>query len=564
MRTCRRRSSPLPAAGTVAAGLGLPLCLPLCILAALFAGAGSPVPVRAADLLPPERPIEEVVDFYIDAKLAKAGVTPAPPADDAVFIRRVMLDLAGRIPTAAEARAYVESADPHKRVKLVDELLASPEFARYQAYELDAMLMAGTRGSIREYLLAAAGENRPWDQMFRELVLPNEEDASLKGANAFLAQRVGDLDKLTTDVSVLFLGVNISCARCHDHPLTPAWTQDHFFGMKSFFARTFDNGGFIAEREYGNVDFKTTKGESRSARLMFLSGDVLDEPSSAEPSEAEKKKEKDLLEQFKRDKKAPPPPGYSRRARLVEVALGPEGSDFFPRSIVNRAWHRLFGWGLVMPLDQMHEDNPSSHDDLLSWLARDTVAHRYDLKRLVRGLVLSRAYGRSSRWEGGKRPLSSLFAVAAARPLKPQQYAMALRMASLSPDALPADMKPQDFSDRIASLERAASGLAAQIEMPGEDFQISVDEALLFSNSDQFARDYLRDAGDSLVGKLKTIDDPEEFVQTAYWSVLSRPADEEEGAALASYLAERSDRRAEAARQIVWALLAGGEFRFNH
>ncbi len=93
---------------------------------------------------------------------------------------------------------------------------------------------------------------------------------------------------------------------------------------------------------------------------------------------------------------APTPPKVSARARLVEVALEPGERDFFARSFVNRLWHRIFGVGLVMPLDQMHSENPASHPDLLRWLARDAIEHRYDLRRLIRGLVLSSAYARTS------------------------------------------------------------------------------------------------------------------------------------------------------------------------
>ena len=188
----------------------------------------------AADLLAPDRPIAEVVDHYIDEALRKEAIKPAPMADDATLIRRLTLDLAGRIPTAAESRAFVESTDPDKRARLVDRLMASPGFVRHQATELDTMLMAGSKGSLRDYLVKAVGENRPWDRIFRELMLPDQTDKAQKVAAEYLRQRVKDLDRLTADVSSTFFGVNISCAQCHDHPLVRDWKQDHFYGMKSF------------------------------------------------------------------------------------------------------------------------------------------------------------------------------------------------------------------------------------------------------------------------------------------------------------------------------------------
>ena len=120
--------------------------------------------------------------------------------------------------------------------------MASPAFVRHQATELDTMLMAGSKGSLRDYLVQAVGREPPWDRIFRELMLPDQTDKAQKAAAEFLRQRVKDLDRLTADVSSTFFGVNISCAQCHDHPLVRDWKQDHFYGMKSFLSRTFVNG----------------------------------------------------------------------------------------------------------------------------------------------------------------------------------------------------------------------------------------------------------------------------------------------------------------------------------
>src|SRR5437899_1560406 len=126
---------------------------------------------KAADLLPPDRPIAEVVDHYIGEVLRQEGVQAAPAADEASLVRRLTLDLAGRIPTAAESRASIESIDPEKWTRLVDRLMRAPGFVRHQATELDTMLMAGSRGSLRDYLVRAVGQNLAWDRIFRELML---------------------------------------------------------------------------------------------------------------------------------------------------------------------------------------------------------------------------------------------------------------------------------------------------------------------------------------------------------------------------------------------------------
>lgn len=519
------------------------------------------VPARAADLLPPDRPLSDVVDYYVKQRLAEKNVVPVGRADDAVLLRRLMLDLVGRIPTPSEVEEFAADNDPSKTEKWVDRLLACDGFVRHQTGELNTLLIYPANNSLHDYLRQAVRERRPWDHIFRELMLVEGQGKAPEGAHEFLRANVSDADKLTTEVSVRFFGVNVSCAKCHDHPLVEAWTQDHFYGMKSFFDRTFDNGGYIGEREYGLVSYQTVDGEQRDAKLMFLTGETLDEPDHKEPTDDDKKKEKERLEELKKKKQPPPPPQYSRRKRIVDVGLAPGGRELFAKAIANRMVHRLFGYGLVMPLDQMHDENDPSHPDLLEWLARDLIAHKYDLRRLMRGLVLSEAYARDSRWASEDRPPRSYFAVANIRPLTPSQMGAALKIATLDPHSLKSDMKP---ADRDALAERTAEsgrGLESQFEMPREGFEISVDEALFFSNNDRPQRELL---GGGLVNRLKEIEDDEQLIETAYEHILLRRPADDERQALRDYLNSRSDRREEACRQVVWALLTSTEFRFNY
>jgi hypothetical protein len=533
------------------------------MVALLALGACFCAPVWGGELLPATTPVEQVVDHYIDAGLKTAGAQPAPRADDANLIRRLTLDLAGRSPTMPEAQAYLASSDADKRTQLVDRLIGSSEFLAHQTNELDTLLMYGSSASLHDYLSKALAQGRSWDQIFRDLI-EGGDSGGLKGGDQFLKSRVKDNDRLTNDVSTLFFGVNISCAQCHDHPLVSSWKQDHFFGFKSFFNRTFDNGGFVAEREYGDVTFKTPKGEDRQASLMFLTGQKIDEPAGAEPSNEAKKKESEQLKEWAKQNVAPPPPKFSRRAQLIEVALQPGGSEFFARSIVNRLVNRLLGYGLVMPVDQMHEENPPSHPELLDWLARDCRAHGYDLTRIVRGLVLSEAYARSSRWEESSRPLPTLFAVANVRPLTPWQYAAALRVGTTDPLSFAAIEKPADLQRRIESLVTGSRGLAGLFDMPQENFQVSATEPLLFSNGDRIVSELLNDAGDRILGRLKQTSNVREQIELATWAILSRPPTPEEIDLLTTYLNERSDRPQEALRQMTWALLSGAECRFNY
>jgi hypothetical protein len=533
------------------------------LILALLALVLTPALTFADNLLPPTRPMEQVVDHYLDIHLQEAGLTPAAPVDDANFIRRATLDLVGRIPTLAETQDFVASTASGKRGALIERLMNSPAFVRHQATEFDTLLMNGTRGSVRGYLLTALAEGRSWDRIYRDLLLPDDKDPRTKSAGEFLRQRVRDLDKLTAEVSSLFFGVNVSCARCHDHPLVADWKQEHFFGMKSFFSRTYESGGRLAEREYGLVKFKTTKGVERSARLMFLTGKIVETDTLKESPGGDAKQKKGKKDNAK---SAPPPaaPKFSARTALVNLSLEPGQRDFFARSLVNRIWHRLFGYGLVMPLDQMHAANAPSHPELLDWLARDTIEHHYDLRRLIRGLVMSRAYARGSRWDKGDAPRPSSFVVARIKPLTPMQLALSLRLAVTDPNSLPATMKPDEFDKRLQGLESGAGGLARLFEQPGDDFQVGVSEALLFSNNDRLMKELLADGGDRLLGRLKQLKKDEDVIDLAVRTVLCRPPHDAERKLLLAYLHERRERRAEAQRQMVWALLTGSEFRFNY
>jgi hypothetical protein len=514
--------------------------------------------VRGDELLPPDRPLAEAIDHYVAAGLQEEGVAPVPRADDATLVRRLYLDLAGRTPSPREARDFAESTAADKTAQLVDRLAASPEYVDQLAREFDVFMTNGD-GSLREYLRTALRERYGWDDVFRDVLLADPDDDVEKLAYDFLKRRVADTDKLTNEVSVVFFGINVSCMKCHDHPLVAGWYQDHFFGMKSFFDRSFLNGDHLAERDRGIVEYQTVEGETRAAKLMFLTGTVVDEPEPPELSKDEQKALKDRLEKFKKEKKPLPKPDFSRREQLVKLVLDEGQSDYFAKAVVNRVWHLFLGHGLVMPLDQMHEGNPPSHPELLDWLARDLREHDWDLHRLVRGIVLSDVYARGSRWEGDIRPDPSLFAVANVRPLTPTQYARALSLAARDPEEFDGDLSPEQIAEK--SKAAANAGNANWFQQPGEAFAIGADEALRITNDPNFENGYLK-AG--LFNRLKQIEEPGEIVDLATRSILGREPTADEREVLAQYLGQRDDRREAAIQQVMWALLASTEMRFNH
>ena len=523
----------------------------------------------AADLISEEIPIEQAIDHYVQQHLASRGIHPASQCDDATLLRRTTLDLAGRIPTLAEARAFAAATEPDKRIRLVDRLITSPDFAYHFRNGLEGMLSNGQRnspGEWREYLLKAVRQNRHWDQMFREMMTGNEEDPEIKPALTFLRQRARDLDQLTNDTSSLFFGVNVSCAKCHDHPLVDDWKQDHYFGMSSFFNRIYvTKSNQIAEKFSGDVKFKTTKGEEKLAKIMFLTGTAVEVPVVEKTPEQIKAENDAVTLQTKDDKAGPPPkPDFSPRAKLVEIALHGDNNVFFARNAVNRIWAMLLGRGLVHPMDQMHSANPASHPELLEWLTRDMIAHQYDLQRLIRGIVSSQTYSRKTVWDSaGDPPSPDSFGLASVRPLSARQYSLSLRIASLNPETMTNTTAPE-WVARRDELERQADDLANQFEVPGENFQIGIDEALLFNNNSKMWDDYVRDDGATLVGCLKPKTDRTELIETAFWTMLSRPPLAEERSDCEAFLHQKEAQPLLGLRQLVWSLLASPELRFNH
>ncbi|NBO92475.1 MAG: DUF1549 domain-containing protein [Planctomycetia bacterium] len=523
--------------------------------------------LSADDLLPVNRPIVEVIDHYVAQKLSAAKVRPAPRADDATLVRRLYLDLAGRIPTPVEARDYVESKDAKKHEKLVEHLLASPEFVRHNANEFDALLANDNAeaGSVRAYLLEAFRENRAWDQMFQELVGGVEKSRSANNPEKYVSNRLKDRDSLTRDISSVFFGLNITCAQCHKHPYISSLTQDYFFGMREFFATSYEIQGNLVERKFVKVaDFKAKSGKTVPIKMMFLDGSVVERETekTAELDKAiaeETKAIQQFTKNFAKTKELPPVPPLRARAKLAEVALSEKNRDRFAQAIVNRLWYRFYGHGLVMRVDQLHAKNPASHPELLSWLARDLISHRYDLKRLIAGLVSSETYARSSTWPDYTMPARELFAVAHLRPLTPMQWSMSFGLAN-NPTLLKSGQNVEAREKALAGLEKSAQGMAKLFEYPREGMQISTGEAMWLSNDPGIQKSI----GSGLVPSLMKIKDRKEQITEAVWTVLSRPARESELELFDNYLEKRKERPASALQHVLWAMINGAEFRFNH
>lgn len=363
--------------------------------------------VAAADAAKPNGPISPAakasaaqpgsLHAEIDRLLVADTLMPKMhPADDAEFLRRATLDLWGIIPTADEARAFLSDQHSDKRTKLIDRLLASPRFARHMATTFDVMLneRAGEKniafGQWYDYLYQSFLNNKPYDQMVREILAGDE---SLRPTTRFYHARVCEPDALTRDVGRLFFGMDMQCNQCHDHPTIDDYKIADYYGLRAFLSRTyvFNNRNNklveIAEKPDGETSYKSVfTGESADKVPPRLPrGAIL-------PVEPTFKKGEELI--AKPAKGERPIPKYSRRSLLAEQAAD-ESYELTRRNIVNRLWAHLFGRGLVHPVEFHHPDNPPSHPDVLALLEQDFREHDCDMKRILRELMLTEAYGRS-------------------------------------------------------------------------------------------------------------------------------------------------------------------------
>lgn len=322
-----------------------------------------------------------------------------PLATDADFMRRVYLDLAGVIPTVEDARKFIDDQSPDKRAKLVDQLLSSPTYARHMAGVFDVMLMERRAdkyvkgGEWQKYLLTSFEQNKPYDQLAREILGADGVDPAQRGPAKFYLEREVEPNLLTREIGRMFFGMDLQCAQCHDHPIVDDYLQSDYYGVYAFISRSFKfqpnpkKQAFVAEKAEGDAKYKSVfTAEEGSTRPRLPDGLQIEEPTFAKGDEY-------TVKPNPKQSNVRPIPKYSRRARLAELATS--GSNrAFNRNIVNRLWAHMMGRGLVYPVDLHHFDNPPAHPELLELLAEQFVAMKFDIKALLRELALSKTYQR--------------------------------------------------------------------------------------------------------------------------------------------------------------------------
>ena len=320
------------------------------------------------DAVPPPR---NFIDEHLFANLKKLGIRPSPPCDDATFLRRVNLDIAGRLPTEAEAQAFLADGSVDKRDRLIETLLRSPGYADFFAGKWTALLKNRRENTgdivanfafhawVRDSLL----ENKPYDQFVRELLAAT---GTIVG-NPPVAwyKRVKEPKQQIEDVAQLFLGVRMQCAQCHHHPFE-RWSQDDYYSLAAFFSQV---GRKPAQTREEDLIFHK-RGAATATNMK--TGAAL-KPAAFGDSFAEMAPDEDP------------------RLRLADWMSSPR-NPFFAKALVNRYWKHFFHRGLIEPEDDIRDTNPPTNPELLAALERHFITSGFDLKELVRVITRSQAY----------------------------------------------------------------------------------------------------------------------------------------------------------------------------
>ncbi len=518
------------------------------------------------------RPIEIVtaddlaqrIDSLLQQSLAVAQVAPGPVSSDAEFCRRVTLDLAGRIPTVAELSKFLSDPDPQRRVVLVDRLLDSPEHSRRMADLFHVMLME-RRGDHPEWTLflrTSFAQQKPWDQLVREILDPQEAPEQVRGAAWFITRRlekVGqqetDYPGLTRDIGRLFLGCDLQCAQCHDHLTISDYRQIEFQGLYTVYRNTSIRT---------DVKFPAVAEKPLTKKTDFMS--VFDKqpllvgprvPFGVEQEIPQFESGQEFAVAPDRAKNFPGVPKF-RGLQLIAQSLPAATNRRFAENLANRLWFVMFGSGLVNPLDQLHDDNPATHPELLSAVADAVTAAGFRLRPVLREMALSDAYQRSSC---GAAAEAVLYQYGREKRLSAEQLLASVLTAcgAGAPTAI-ADAASEAEQKRADAFVKAFGNIPGEPEL---EFSPSL-KAALFVLNDPLMQEQIQPRGGNLAERLAISSDDTAVADELYRAVLSRVPEAEEVRFVCEYLAQRREIRQQAISNLIWGLLASTEFCLNH
>ncbi|MHA3771201.1 DUF1549 domain-containing protein [Verrucomicrobiota bacterium sgz303538] len=497
--------------------------------------------------LPPAR---NYIDTLVFEKLRTLGLPPSDLCDDATFLRRVTLDLAGRLPTADEAEAFLNDSSTEKRDSVIDRLLASDDYSDYFANKWTALLRnkrqepPTARGTFafHDWVREQLRRGTPYAQWVSE-VLTASGNISANPAVAWYRAVQKPQDQLQ-DVAQLFAGVRLQCAQCHHHPFE-RWSQQDYFGFSAFFSTLGKKKG---EEPFEDVVFHQWKEASaenpkthKQVRPTLLGGEPLSLPPEDDP-----------------------------RVVLAEWLTKPE-NPFFARTLVNRYWKHFFGRALVEPEDDMRVTNPASNPALLDALAKHFTESGTDLRALCRSICQSRTYQLASEANAQNTTDRQNFSRFYPRRIPAEVLLDALDTVTgvrTKFAGLPADTKAVQLPDDAVNASnyfltvfgRPDNASACECERVNDG---SLAQRLHLLNAKPIQEKLANGSG--LVAKLaKDTAPPSQKLRSVYLAALSRPATDDEIKMAETFLAKKPGKEQEAWEDIVWAVINTKEFLFNH
>jgi len=501
---------------------------------------------------------QNFIDAAVYTKLRELNLEPSARCSDEEFLRRVYVDAIGTLPTADEARRFLDSTDPKKRDALIDEVLARPEYGSIWALKLCDLSMVRKEHMQRKYTVAINQwlteqfqNNRPWDQIVKELVTasgPRAENpavlwwASRQSTRPNSRGWVRHYELTGEIVAQVFLGQRIQCTKCHNHP-TERYTQDDYYHFASIFVQV--NGDRTIGDDPVPVTFLANdKGEVRHPRTGEL---MSPQPLDRSPLNVAE--------------------GEDRRQKFAEWLTG-AGKEPFARNAANRVWARLFGAGIVEPVDDMRATNPPRNEVLLAALARELIQHDYDLKHLMKTIMRSRTYQTTSVSTPANRIDTQFFSHYPVRRLQGEELLDAIAQVTGVPDryaSYPLGTRAIELSDtELSSLALDTFGRPTRVT-PCECDRVmapSMSQALELFNGETL-QGKLKHAEGAVALLAKSGKSNDEVLDELFLRTLARRPTAKERADLIKVLAP-AEKREEVLQDVLWALINTKEFMFNH
>jgi len=521
-----------------------------------FARVTNPFPHEVKPEVFARSPRHNYIDDPVLKKLQALRIAPSEPATDREFIRRAFLDAMGVLPTAQEVERFVSDTAPDKRARLVDALLGREEFVDYWTNRWSdvllvssAKLASNAMWSFHNWIREGVAANKPWDRFVREIITAAGNTLDNGAANYYVIHK--ETTDLNENASMAFLGMSITCARCHNHPLEK-WTQKQYYEMANLFARV----GLKNGTRPGDVQvYSNPTGDVNHPRLG--------RPLPPRPLDGEA---------------IPLDAAKDRREHLAEWLTSP-ANPYFARALVNRVWKNFMGRGLVEAVDDMRATNPPSNEELLAALTKDFVGHGFDVKYLIRTVMNSAAYQRSSRANETNKQDERYYSRYIIKRLPAEAMLDAVAQVTGVPTEFPgypAGMRAVQLPDaRVNSyflqiFGRPPRVITCECERSSEP---SVTQALHIINGETINQK-LRAPGGIVETFLKLGVSDEMLIDHLYLSALSRPPNKEEVAGLLAAMTETKEAakeakdlqaaRRQAVEDLVWAVLTSKEFLFNH